>query len=104
MNIAQPLLKCFLFMWCASAYWFKQLRRWQNAIVVTVMIIISGITFGIEDTFRPYLQRGELVSVLDEYLTPFAGFFLYYPNRHNLAPKLRALVDHVRQFRESHPT
>jgi len=73
-------------------------------LMVRTALAGGGITFGIEDTFRPYLQRGELVSVLDEYLTPFAGFFLYYPNRHNLAPKLRALVDHVRQFRESHPT
>jgi len=59
----------------------------------------GGVTFGMEDTFRPYIQRGELVTLLDEYLPPFPGFFLYYPGRRNLAPKLRALVDHVKRWR-----
>ncbi|RAU44636.1 MULTISPECIES: LysR family transcriptional regulator [unclassified Pseudomonas] len=66
-------------------------------LMVRTALADGGITFGIEDTFRPYLERGELVTVLDEYLPPFPGFYLYYPNRHNLAPKLRALVDHVRK-------
>ncbi|WP_447651107.1 LysR family transcriptional regulator [Pseudomonas abietaniphila] len=68
-------------------------------LMVRTALAGGGITFGIEDTFRHWLDRGELVTVLDSYLPPFPGFFLYYPNRHNLAPKLRALVDHVRQFR-----
>ena len=58
----------------------------------------GGITFGMEETFRPYLERGELVSLLEDYLPPFAGFFLYFPSRRNMTPKLRALVDHVRRF------
>lgn len=73
-------------------------------LMVRTALAGGGITFGIEDTFRPYLQRGELVSVLDDYLKPFPGFYLYYPNRHHLAPKLRALIDHVRAFREARDT
>lgn len=68
-------------------------------LMVRTALAGGGITFGIEDTFRLYLERGDLVTVLDDYLKPFPGFFLYYPNRHNLAPKLRALIDHVRAFR-----
>lgn len=59
----------------------------------------GGITFGMEDTFRPYVESGQLVPLLQEYCPPFAGFFLYYPGRRNLAPKLRALVDHVKRWR-----
>lgn len=59
----------------------------------------GGITFATSDTFRPYLERGELVSLLENFLPPFPGFFLYYPQRRNLAPKLRALVDHTRNWR-----
>ncbi|MDK1387836.1 LysR family transcriptional regulator [Sinorhizobium sp. 8-89] len=57
----------------------------------------GGITFGMEDTFSPYVLSGQLVPLLQEYCPPFAGFFLYFPNRRNLAPKLRALIEHVRR-------
>lgn len=56
----------------------------------------GGITFATEETFRPYVERGALVSLLEEYLPSFPGFFLYFPNRRNMAPKLRALVDHIK--------
>jgi DNA-binding transcriptional LysR family regulator len=56
----------------------------------------GGLTFGMEETFRPYLERGELVPLLEEFLPPFQGFFLYFADRRNLPPKLRALIDHVR--------
>lgn len=59
----------------------------------------GGITFAPEDTLRVHLDSGELVPVLQEYLPPFSGFFLYFPQRRNLPPKLRALVEHVRQWR-----
>lgn len=60
----------------------------------------AGLTFGMEETFRPYLDRGELVPMLEEYCPPFAGFYLYYPDRRNLPSKLRALVDHLRRHRD----
>jgi DNA-binding transcriptional LysR family regulator len=49
-----------------------------------------------EETFRPYLESGQLVSMLEDHSPTFAGFYLYYPNRRHLAPKLRAFIDHVR--------
>ncbi|MCO6049172.1 LysR family transcriptional regulator [Mesorhizobium sp. RP14(2022)] len=56
----------------------------------------GGLTFGVRETFQPYLDSGALVALLEEFCPPFPGFFLYFPQRRNLAPKLRALVDHVR--------
>lgn len=56
----------------------------------------AGITFATEETFRPHIESGALVSLLEEFLPPFPGFFLYFPNRRNMAPKLRALIDHVK--------
>jgi len=58
----------------------------------------GGITFGMEETFRPYVASGQLVPLLEDYCPTFAGFFLYFPNRRSLAPKLRALVDHVKHW------
>ena len=57
----------------------------------------AGLTFGMEETFRPYLDRGELVSMLEAYCPPFPGFFLYYPRRRHPPPKMRALVDYLRR-------
>lgn len=59
----------------------------------------GGITFALEETFRPFVETGALVSLLADYLPPFPGFFLYFPQRRNLAPKMRALIEHVRQSR-----
>ncbi len=53
----------------------------------------AGLTIGLEETFRPYVARGELVPVLEKFCPPFPGFFLYYPSRTQTPPKLRALVD-----------
>lgn len=59
----------------------------------------AGLTIGMEDTFRPYIERGELVSVLGKFCPPFPGFFLYYPYPRGgeAPPKLKALVDFLRQ-------
>lgn len=59
----------------------------------------AGITFALEENFRPFIESGELVPLLDDFLPPFPGFFLYFPQRRNMAPKMRALIDHVRSFR-----
>lgn len=56
----------------------------------------AGLTFGMEETFRPYIARGELVAMLETYCPPFAGFYLYYPRRRHMTPKLRALIAHLR--------
>ncbi|MGK9052523.1 LysR family transcriptional regulator [Neorhizobium petrolearium] len=66
------------------------------ALMIKLAVAGAGITFGMEESFRPWIERGELVPVLEDYCPLFAGFYLYYPSRRNAAPKLRALVDHVR--------
>ncbi|RWD98585.1 LysR family transcriptional regulator [Mesorhizobium sp.] len=69
-------------------------------LMIRTALAGGGITFGMEETFRPHLERGELVSILSDWLPPFAGFFLYFPSRHTVTPKLRALIDHVRHYRQ----
>lgn len=59
----------------------------------------GGLTFGMEDTFRPWLEQGELLSILQAFCPAFPGFFLYFPSRRNLSPKLRALLDHLKRQR-----
>lgn len=72
-------------------------------LMLRVALAGGGITFATEETLRPYIESGELVSMLEDFLPPFPGFYLYYPQRRNAAPKLRALIDHVQQRSYSRP-
>lgn len=67
------------------------------ALMIKLALAGAGIICGMEDSFRPFLVRGELVTLLEEFCPPFPGFFLYYPSRRNAAPKLRALIEHLRR-------
>ena len=58
----------------------------------------AGLTLA-DHRVREELARGELVSVLDEFVTPFPGFYLYYPQRRHASPALRAFVDYLRSTR-----
>jgi DNA-binding transcriptional LysR family regulator len=71
------------------------------ALMIKLAVAGSGISFGMEDSFRPAIERGELVPVLEDFCPRFPGFYLYYPSRRNMAPKLRALVQHLRGFRQA---
>jgi DNA-binding transcriptional LysR family regulator len=68
------------------------------ALMIKLAVAGAGITFGMEESFRPAMARGELEPLLEEFCPYFAGFYLYYPSRRAVAPKLRALVEHVRRF------
>ena len=42
------------------------------------------------------LRAGKLVQVLEPFAPMGPGVFLHYPSRHQMMPKLRAFIDHVR--------
>lgn len=58
-----------------------------------------GLTLATEDRVRDEVARGELVPVLEEFSTPFPGFYLYYPQLRRASPALRALVAYLRRVR-----
>ncbi len=59
----------------------------------------AGLTFGMEETFRPYIASAELIPLLEEFCPPFPGFYLYYPTRRNVPLKLRVLINYLHQRR-----
>jgi DNA-binding transcriptional LysR family regulator len=61
----------------------------------------AGLTIGLEETFRPHLDRGDLVPVLEPFCPAFPGFFLYYPSRTQAPAKVRALVNYMQTRREA---
>jgi DNA-binding transcriptional LysR family regulator len=42
------------------------------------------------------LKAGKLVQVLAPFAATMPGVFLYYPSRHQMMPKLRAFIDHLK--------
>ena len=59
----------------------------------------AGLAVSYVDMVREWVDRGELVRVLAAYCPPFPGCFLYYPQRRQASPPLRALVDHLLRSR-----
>jgi DNA-binding transcriptional LysR family regulator len=59
-----------------------------------------GLAMVYDGQVRDDVARGDLVPVLEEFSTPFPGFYLYYPQRRHASPALRALVDYLRRARQ----
>lgn len=55
-----------------------------------------GLACLIQSSIQQELAEKKLVRVLEEFCPPFPGYFLYYPSRRLLAPKLRALIDFLK--------
>lgn len=68
-------------------------------LMIRLALAGAGITIAPEECLRPWLDTGELVPLLANFAPAYRGFYLYYPSRRHLAPKLRALIDHVRTHR-----
>jgi DNA-binding transcriptional LysR family regulator len=61
----------------------------------------AGLTLGDQNRVRDGVASGELVAVLEEFSTPFPGFYLYYPQRRHASPALRALVAPLRPAKQN---
>jgi DNA-binding transcriptional LysR family regulator len=60
-----------------------------------------GLTIGMSDGVQRYIDRGEVVPMLEEYCPPFPGYYLYYPQRRQASPALRALIDYLLRLRQA---
>jgi DNA-binding transcriptional LysR family regulator len=52
-----------------------------------------GIAYMPDRVAQPYLERGELLCVLEEWCPWIPGLFLYYPGHRNLPMGLKAFID-----------
>lgn len=57
-----------------------------------------GLAYVLESRARPHLDAGRLVEVLQAWMAPFPGFFLYYPSRRQMKPALGALIAVLRDL------
>ena len=57
-----------------------------------------GIAYMPDLVARPYLARGELVTVLDEWCPAIPGLFLYYPGHRHVPMGLKAFIDVLKEL------
>jgi len=55
-----------------------------------------GLAYIPEDLAQPYLSKGQLVWVLEEWSPPWSGYHLYYPSRRQSSPAFALIVDALR--------
>lgn len=58
-----------------------------------------GIAYVSDRSARPYIERGQLVTVLDDWCPWIPGLFLYYPGHRHVPPGLRAFIDVLKEVR-----
>jgi len=56
-----------------------------------------GLAQLFEPIVRQDLREGRLVEALRDHQPPFPGFYVYYPARRQLPPKLRVFIDFLRE-------
>jgi DNA-binding transcriptional LysR family regulator len=54
-----------------------------------------------EPIAREHVLAGRLTEVLAKFAPTTLGVFLYFPDRKQVSPKLRAFIDHARDFATS---
>ena len=55
-----------------------------------------GLTMLPEDIVQPYIDKGKLMRVLEDWCAPFSGYHLYYPSRRQHTPAFAALLEALR--------
>jgi DNA-binding transcriptional LysR family regulator len=55
-----------------------------------------GLAYVPEDLAEPYIAKGRLKRVLEDWCAPFPGYHLYYPSRRQSSPAFALLVDALR--------
>lgn len=58
-----------------------------------------GLLYAHENAIIDKVAAGELEILLDRYVATSTGVYLYYPQRSQVHPKLRAFIDHIKEFR-----
>ncbi|WP_069865770.1 LysR family transcriptional regulator [Pseudomonas citronellolis] len=64
--------------------------------IVDAALAGLGVAWLPEEEFAPHLEEGRLVRVLEDWCTPFPGYYLYYPSRRQPSPAFSLVVKALR--------
>lgn len=65
----------------------------DNHLLLQTALDGAGLVSLLEPYVAEDIRNGRLQEVLTDWSQPFAGMYIYYPNRRNMRPALRAFID-----------
>lgn len=65
-------------------------------VMISAAVMGLGLAYMLDPVAEPLCRRGLLERVLEPFCPQTPGFFLYFPSRHQVLPKLRAFIDFAR--------
>lgn len=93
---------------CARGRWFEidvdgPLVSNDNPLTVRAALDGIGLLHTLDFYVRDHLDAGRLECVLESWLPPYDGCYLYYPSRYQVPPKLRVFIDFLRAHLQAAP-
>ena len=73
----------------------------DSLVMQTAAVDGGGIIYTTADSIANKVRSGMLEIVLSQYAPTSTGFYLYYPQRSQVQPKLRAFIDHLKSSGDS---
>lgn len=65
----------------------------EGSFLMAAAVKGLGLAYALDPVAKPFCDEGLLERVLEPFCPDTPGFFLYFPSRHQVMPKLRAFID-----------
>jgi len=75
----------------------------DTLIMLDAAVKGMGVIYTTEEAIKDHVRDGKLEIVLSQYASTSTGFYLYYPNRNQVLPKLRAFIDYLKNAQRLKP-
>jgi DNA-binding transcriptional LysR family regulator len=70
----------------------------DSFVALNAAIDVAGIIYTTQDAIKDQVKSGKLEIILSQFAPTSAGFYLYYPSKAQVLPKLRVFIEHVKNF------
>jgi DNA-binding transcriptional LysR family regulator len=68
----------------------------NTALMLDAAVEGLGLCYVPRDSVQPHVDKGRLVTVLDDWCISFPGYHLYYPSRRQMSPALGLVIEALR--------
>ena len=69
----------------------------DSGVMMMMAVKGKGLAYTLDPNAAPLVAEGKLERVLEPFCPSSPGFFLYFPSRAQVMPKLRAFIDYARE-------